>query len=119
MCILFDQLQENGCTDMARTMERFINDEEFYKECLVTSLQDKAFGGLKTALEEDRRKEAFEYAHTLKGLMANMGLTPVYDLVVQIVEPLRAGENDNLIAIYEQMMQEVEKFRKIVLAQIG
>ena len=36
-------------------------------------------------------KAAFEAAHKLKGVSANMGITPVNDIVNDLVEELRAG----------------------------
>ena len=39
---------------------------------------------------------AFEAAHTLKGVTGNMGLTPLYDAVCTIVEPLRTGRTGGL-----------------------
>ena len=57
---------------------------------------------------------AFRHAHTLKGLTANMGLTPLHDLVVRIVEPLRGGlYSDELLEIYNTMMKEIEVYRRI------
>lgn len=90
------ELQENGC-DMQMTMERFLNDISFYSDCLRTALYDKAFDKLKVALEKRDVKEAFNQAHTLKGLIANMGIVPIYEEVVKIVEPLRGGSCEGLM----------------------
>ena len=38
-----------------------------------------------------------------------MGLTPLYDMIVKIVEPLRGGlYSDDLLEIYDAMMQELK-----------
>ena len=43
-----------------------------------------------------------------------MGLTPIHDLAVKIVEPLRAGMySDELVEIFQQIMKEMEIYRRI------
>ena len=73
--------------------------------------EDESFDGLKEALAEDERKKAFDCAHTLK---ANMGITPMFDTVEKIVEPLRAGINDGLMPVYEELSREREHLRSII-----
>lgn len=62
----------------------FLGDEELYKSCLPMVAEDEAFDGLKEALAEDERKKAFDCAHTLKGVFANMGITPMFDTVEKL-----------------------------------
>ena len=52
--------------------------------------------------------------HTLKGVFANMGITPMFDTVEKIVEPLRAGINDGLMPVYEELSREREHLRSII-----
>ena len=93
MCEVLEKLRAWGC-DLDGALERFLGDEELYKSCLPMVAEDESFDGLKEALAEDERKKAFDCAHTLKGVFANMGITPMFDTVEKIVEPLRAGIND-------------------------
>lgn len=102
--MLLEELRNWGC-DIDGALERFVGDEELYKTCLYTVLDDKSFGGLGEALEAGQVREAFDYAHTLKGVLANMGLTPMYDITVRIVEPLRTGDTEGLPALYEELLQ--------------
>lgn len=102
--MLLEELKNWGC-DIDGALERFVGDEELYKTCLYTVLDDKAFSGLGEALYAGQVKEAFDYAHTLKGVLANMGLTPMYDITVRIVEPLRTGDAEGLFALYEELLQ--------------
>ena len=44
-------------------------------------------------------KEAFEAAHSLKGVLGNLSLTPLYDKVCEITELLRAGEDADYAAL--------------------
>ena len=60
-------------------------------------------------------KAAFGAAHDLKGISANMGITPVYDLVISIVEEFRAGRMpDHALTTWEEIMAVREKLQKII-----
>lgn len=112
MSKILDELRNWGC-DVENALERFVGDEDLYVMCLNTVLMDKSFEGLAEALRGNSIQEAFDYAHTLKGVLANMGLTPMYDITVKIVEPLRVGDSNNLMPIYEELLNA-----KAVLASI-
>lgn len=102
---LLQNLQNWGC-DIDGAMERFLEEKELYRNCLETVVEDKAFGELKEALEEGNVKDAFEASHTLKGVLANLGLTPMYETCVKIVEPLRKGESAGVYSFYEELIQK-------------
>lgn len=113
MTALLDALKDWGC-DIDGALERFVGDEELYVTCLHSVLTDKAFFGLGEALKKGEMKEAFGYAHTLKGVLANMGLTPMFDISVRIVEPLRAENDENLMPIYEELLQAKDKLEAMI-----
>ena len=104
MCEVLEKLRAWGC-DLDGALERFLGDEELYKSCLPMVAEDESFDGL---------KKAFDCAHTLKGVFANMGITPMFDTVEKIVEPLRAGINDGLMPVYEELSREREHLRSII-----
>lgn len=113
MAALMDELRARGC-DVEGALTRFLNNEAFYVKCYKKFLDDPAFSALDEALKAKDAETAFRHAHTLKGLTANMGLTPLYDIVVKIVEPLRGGAyHDDLLEIYDAMMRELEAYRRI------
>lgn len=91
MSALTDKLSAYGC-DLEHAMERFLNDEDFYGRCFEKFLSAQAFEQLGEALAAGDAQAAFSHAHDLKGTSANMGVTPVYDLAVELVNPLRKGE---------------------------
>jgi HPt (histidine-containing phosphotransfer) domain-containing protein len=110
---LLNELRERGC-DVEGALVRFLNKEDFYEKCYKKFLDDPAFSELERALAARDADTAFRHAHTLKGLAANMGLTPIYDLAVKIVEPLRAGMcGDDVTEGFRQIMKEMEIYRRI------
>ena len=113
MTTVLTKLKNWGC-DVDGAMERFMGDEELYASCLQAVVNDKAYGALYDALMENNCQKAFDSAHTLKGVLANMGLTPMYQIVVEIVEPLRAGNMENLLPKYEILVGANEQLRSII-----
>lgn len=114
MSKLLNALQNAGCIDMESTMERFLGDEVFYLDVAKQAIGDPGFERLGKELQRGDAKKAFDMAHMLKGTMANCGFTPLYKLLAEIVEPLRAGNIADLIPAFEQIMVERERFSKLV-----
>lgn len=98
MSTLIDKLKAFGCTDddLRKAVERFLNSEAFYERCLGKYLNDKSFAELGKCLESNVlvAREIFEPAHNLKGVTANMGITPILDEVNIIVEAVREDEDE-------------------------
>lgn len=101
-----------GC-DIKDAME-LMEDEDFYIECAEAIIKDPAFEKLKKYLEEKNYEEAFEYAHQLKGVLANVRLTPMYKKTDEIVKELRAGNCENLIPKVEELLKMKEYLEKIL-----
>lgn len=92
------------------TMARFMYNESTYLRFLDMLFQDDNLQKLGDALDRGALKSAFEAAHTLKGVVGNMGLTPLYEAVCAIVEPLRTGEGRcDYQTLYEAVRTEFEK----------
>lgn len=83
-------------------MARFLDDEEFYVMILNQMLEDPGFAQLETQLSGTDVKAAFDTAHMLKGIIANCGITPMFDEIVKIVEPLRAGNIEGLLPYFKK-----------------
>ena len=101
----FKEIFEAYGGDYGITMARFINNEEMYMKFLDKFFEDDSISRLHTALEGNDLKGAFEAAHTLKGGAGNMGLTPLFDKVCAIVEPLRICKEE---AAYAELYQEIK-----------
>ena len=110
---LFVKLKEAEC-DVEGALARFLDDEELYEQFYGELLNDEAFAKLGLALEERRITDAFEYAHTLKGIIGNMGLTPLFETVCEIVEPLRVGSMDGVLVKYYELLKQREYFSQFI-----
>lgn len=69
---------------------RCLNNETFYLTLVNKSLQDPSFEKLRTSCESGDLDKAFDAAHALKGVMANLALTPILRPVQEITELLRS-----------------------------
>ncbi len=90
MSKLIDNLTDYGC-NVKEAMSRFLNNEAFYEKCFHKFVEDKSFNKLTEAVAAGDTRACFEAAHDLKGTSANMGITPVNTLIVEIVEEFRKG----------------------------
>lgn len=102
-----------GC-DTDGAMERMLDDESFYRDCLDTFLNDDHFARLGRMLNENNVREAFLSAHALKGVSANLGLTPLYKAICELVEPLRAGDMQGVMPIYVEMESQRAMLKAIL-----
>lgn len=112
MSELINRLRDYGA-DMEATLERFVGDEALYDRCFRMFLVDPSFSALKEALEQKDYAAAFNAAHTLKGVAGNLGLTPLYAKICDIVESLRHQEYSNLTAQYQAIVSAKEEVDKL------
>lgn len=95
--------------DVPNTMARFMDSPAFYLRFLDLFFQDESLDKLGAALESGDLDAAFEHAHTLKGVSANMGLAPLYRAVCALVEPLRCrGAEADLARLYQAILLEYQ-----------
>src|SRR5574344_2107018 len=99
---------------MKGAADRFLHDETFYLDCLVQALNDVNFEYLGNALKQKQTNTAFDAAHSLKGVIGNMGLTPLYQPLIEIVEILRKGSLVGTSELYQKILIERNRFLKYI-----
>lgn len=102
----FKELFEAYGADYQGTMSRFMGNETMYLKFLKMLFQDDNLHKLGEAIDSGNLKAAFEAAHTLKGVVGNMGLTPLYKAVCDIVIPLRTREERKDYPLLYQAIQK-------------
>lgn len=81
---------------------------------LVEKVRDEpAFDKLRIALDEGRLDEAFEYSHSLKGVLTNLAITPLSEPVCEICELLRSRTQMDYSQLMGTIMQRYEEFRQL------
>lgn len=106
-------LKSWGC-DVEAAMERMLHDQTLFVICIHQVANDPVFEALGNALEQHQAAEAFDYAHTLKGILATTGITPLYTTVCQMVESLRVGSMEEPPKLYTLLLEQREKLRQIL-----
>ena len=86
--LTIDALKHFGCnTDDG--LSRCMGNEAFYFKLIGKVIDDKNFQMLEDAVASKDLDKAFDAAHSLKGVLGNLALTPVYQPVYEITELLR------------------------------
>ncbi len=70
-------------------LQRCVNNEAFYLMLIDKSIRDPAFDKLSEAAEKEDYERGFEIAHALKGVAANLALTPISVPLGEITELFR------------------------------
>ena len=87
---------------------RCLNNEGFYLELVNMELGDENFEKLAASLERGDWKTAFEAAHSLKGSLGNLALTPIYAPVAELTEKLRGGREVDFAALLAEILSQRE-----------
>lgn len=95
MSSMISKLGEAGA-DINTTLERFMNNEAIYEKFLKKFLTDTNFEMLEKSMEEKNYEEALKYAHTLKGVGGNLGLTDIFKITETMVAKFRNGTLDGI-----------------------
>lgn len=112
----FRELFEAYGGDYQITLGRFMGNEKMYLKFLNMLSRDENMQKLGDAVRRGDQTAAFEAAHTLKGVSANLGLTPLCSAVCAMVEPLRAGEQrDDYEELYEMVLSEYRRADELCL----
>lgn len=112
--VTIDIINEFGA-NTAEGLERCLQDEEFYLDLVPTALEPESYEGLENALKANDLDAAFDAAHALKGVLANLALTPIYDPASEMTELLRARTQMD----YSDLMQKIMDERKRLMDMAG
>lgn len=92
------------------TMERFLGNEALYLKTRNMLFPDDNLQKLGDALHAGDHDGALQAAHTLKGVVSNLGLSSLCDAICAIVEPLRAGEErEDDPSLYRTVQAEYQR----------
>ena len=103
------QLEECGA-DVETALKRFMGNDAIYQKFLGKFPGDPNYAKLGTNIEAGAFEEAYKCAHALKGVVGNLGLTPIYEKVSTLVEELRNKASEDVDAARaNELWQEIKK----------
>ena len=105
--LTIEKLREYGA-DVDEGLARCLNMEDFYISLVEKVLEDNRLPLLERQISEEDLDEAFETAHALKGMYANLSLTPLIKPVSEITELLRSKTNTDYSALLTEAKMQFE-----------
>lgn len=105
---MIEEIEEMGA-NTGEAMKRFLNNTALYEK-MLKKLPDSMNGkGVMEAIEAGNIDGAIEIAHTLKGVLGNLSITPLYEAYTKIVALLRQGDPEEAKKILEDSFPAEEK----------
>lgn len=106
-------LRNWGC-DIDGALDRFLNDDDLYKECLEMFLEDENLFELKKHINDTDQSVPFSIVHALKGVSGNLGLTPLFETLSVLCESLRDNSYNPKSGEFEKVQDNIDNFIKIM-----
>lgn len=102
------------------TMERFCGDEELYLNCIRMFVNENNCDTLDRYMNSGDYKAAFKVAHSIKGVVGNLGFSELYAVSCKFVDTLRGEPKleeakvlyEDFKQSYAQMLTAVEELNK-------
>ena len=111
--MVLDSLKAAGA-DTEDGLKRCLGKEDFYLKMINLALKNENFELLEGALKTEDYVKSFQLCHALKGVIANVSLTPLYDLISDLTEKLRACTGTvQMETGGEDFLELYKKIRKI------
>lgn len=111
--LTIDALKELG-VNTDEGLGRCLNNEAFYLRLVGMAVSDEHFGQLRESVEAGDLNAAFEHAHALKGVLANVSLTNVLEPIKDITEELRARTEKDYSDELDKIDEELAKVKALM-----
>ena len=110
--LTIEALKKYGA-DTQTGVKRCANNEALYLKLVKTIPSNSGFNALSEAIKNNDLDNAFQAAHGLKGILANLSIDPLLKPIIDITEHLRNKENIdysnylNIIANKKKLLEEL------------
>ena len=94
-------------------LARCMNNEQFYLMLVNKVLGTDSIERLDAAVRAGKPDEAFEIAHTLKGSLGNLSLTPLFSVIAEMTELLRARADVDYSPYIEKIKSLEEQLKEL------
>ena len=111
MATIADLKAYGANTDAA--LARMMGNEDFYLRLIPRVFDDTNFDLLPQSISEGNLEKAFEAAHSLKGVLGNLELTPLLTPIVEVTELLRARKEIDYTPYLEEITKQKEALIKL------
>lgn len=109
-----EMLAELGA-NVEEGVKRCAGNEAFYLKMISKALEAERYNSLSEKIREKDMDKAFEEAHALKGILANLSLEPILKPVNEMTEFLRSRTDMD----YTDLINEMRENRDIFVRAMG
>ena len=102
--VTIEKLKAAGA-NVEEGLQRCMGNEALYLKLVNHFMEDTSFEKLKVAIQNNDLEESFKLAHGLKGVLGNLSLTPLFNIIFEMTELLRHREErdySDFIKRYEE-----------------
>lgn len=110
--LTIDKLKSFGA-DVNDGLTRCMNNESFYLMLIGKALADNRLEQLNEQIKAKDLDGAFESAHALKGMYANLSLTPLLKPVLEITELLRNRSDVDYSGLLKEINEQYAKLKAL------
>ena len=107
-----EQLKAFGC-NVEEGLGRCMNNESFYLMLVNKFISSTDLSNLETALKDNDLETAFREAHSLKGVSGNLSLTPLFNAINEMVEPLRNKVEMDYSSLFNKLKDLFEQLKAL------
>lgn len=104
---------KNYGADTDAALSRLMGNEGFYLALIPKVFEDGNFEALSSGIEEGNLDKAFDAAHSLKGVLGNLELTPILKPMIEITEHLRHKDQIDYTPYLEEISAQKEALRSL------
>lgn len=102
--------------DINSAIDRFMGNEIMYNKFLLRFLKDDSFSNLENCIASNEYQMAFMQAHTMKGVVANLGLDCLLEILTPMTEQLRSNDLVNISEEIKELKLRYEMICNIIRA---
>ena len=111
--LTIEKLNEFGA-NTTEGLERCLNNKDLYLRLVNKLMSDESFSDLKVELEKKNYDVAFQIAHSLKGVLGNLALTPLYKIACELTELLRAKKDIDYKEYIEELLNKRNELELLI-----
>ena len=100
--------------DLEGALARFMGREDMYARFLYKLQQDETFQKLTEAVESQTLSDIERYAHTLKGVLGNLGLEEGYQTSSELVQVVREDHTEKIAPLYLVLKEQMQTYLNVI-----
>lgn len=94
-------------------LARCLGEESFYLALVDSAITDEQIKLLAEQISQGKLDEAFKTAHALKGIYANLSLTPLLEIIIGLTEDLRARKQMDYTPLTDKLLSTMQELMEL------